>query len=147
MNESTGIDGAESKTLENVRFYGSLGREGLTERIRALDDEWDMERFVTVSLSGLGLFGMVMGLFGSRLWRVLSWASFPLLFLHGQDKWKPSDGILKSLGLRSRKEIEAEKYALKALRGDFRQVEPGTGEEGEILARNSNRAMEAVQNA
>jgi hypothetical protein len=136
---------SESKTWDNVRFYGSLGKEGLTERIGALEEEWDMEKFVTVTLAGMGIFGLVMGLIGSRVWRVLSWISMPLLFLYGQDKWRPSDGILKSLGLRSRKEIDEEKYALKALRGDFQKVDSASGAEGENLARNSSRALDAVK--
>ncbi|MDQ3002014.1 MAG: hypothetical protein M3Y08_12240 [Fibrobacterota bacterium] len=136
---------SESKTWDNVRFYGSLGKEGLTERIGSLEEEWDMAKFVTVSLAGMGLFGLVMGLFGSRVWRVLTWISLPLLFLYGQEKWRPSEGMLKSLGLRSRRDIDEEKYALKALRGDFQQVDSASGAGGENLARNSSRALEAVK--
>src|SRR3954447_15082897 len=109
MSDSSESIDSESRTWDNVRFYGSLGKEGLTERIRSLDDEWDAEKFVLVALSGTSLFGMVMGLVGSRLWRVLTWTSLPLLFLAGQEKWRPSEGILKTLGLRSRREIYEEK--------------------------------------
>ena len=136
---------SETKTWDNVRLYGSLGKEGLTERIRSLEEEWDMEKFVTVSMAGMGLFGLVMGFFGSRVWRVLTWISLPMLFLYGQEKWRPSEGMLKSLGLRSRREIDEEKYALKALRGDFQQVDSASGSEGENLARNSSRALDAVK--
>lgn len=145
MMEASQNKGPENRTLDNIRFYGSLGREGIDERIRALDDEWDVERAVTVGLAGAGAAGLIMGLLGSRIWRLLAWAALPLLFLFGQDKWRPSDGILKSLGLRSRKEIQDEKYALKALRGDFREVEPEPEEAGASKARNSARAMEAVR--
>lgn len=145
MIETMERDSTQSRTGDNVRFYGSLGKEGLTERIRSLDEEWDAEKFVSLALSGAGLFGMIMGFAGSRLWRVLTWASLPLLFLAAQEKWRPSEGILKSLGLRSRKEIYEEKYALKALRGDFQNVDSASGAEGENLARNSARALDAVK--
>jgi hypothetical protein len=145
MIEATQNNGPINRTLDNIRFYGSLGREGIDERIRALEDEWDVERAVTVALSGAGVAGLVVGLLGSRVWRLLAWIALPLLFLFGQDKWKPSEGILKSLGLRSRREIQDEKYALKALRGDFRDVEPEPEESGAIKDRNSARAMEAVR--
>lgn len=145
MIETAEKDESETKTWDNVRFYGSLGKEGLTERIHSLEEEWDMEKFITVGLSGIGVFGLVMGFFGSRVWRLFSWVSLPLLFLYGQDKWKPSNGALKSLGLRSRKEIDEEKYALKALRGDFQRVDSASGAEGENLARNSSRALDAVK--
>ncbi|HKP96046.1 MAG TPA: hypothetical protein VJ385_09845 [Fibrobacteria bacterium] len=145
MSETPERIDSESRTWDNVRYYGTLGKEGLTERIRSLDEEWDAEKSIVVALSGAGLFGMVMGLAGSRFWRVLAWISLPLLFLAGQEKWRPSEGILKALGLRSRREIYEEKSALKALRGDFRQVDAASGEEGEAFARNSARAMDAVK--
>ena len=143
--EASTKQGRENRTLDNIRFYGSLGRAGIDERIRALEDEWDVERAVTVVLSGAGVAGLIFGLLGSRVWRLLAWIALPLLFLFGQDKWKPSEGVLKSLGLRSRKEIQDEKYALKALRGDFRGVEPEPEESGSVMERNSARAMEAVR--
>lgn len=143
---ATQTSGRESRTLDNIRFYGSLGREGIDERIRALEDEWDVERAVMVALSGAGVAGLIVGLVGSRVWRLLAWIALPLLFLFAQDKWKPSNGILKSLGLRSRKDILEEKYALKALRGDFRKVEIEPEEAVADKDRNSARAMEAVQN-
>ena len=143
---ATQTAGRENHTLDNIRFYGSLGREGIDERIRALEDEWDVERAVMVGLSGAGVAGLIVGLVGSRVWRLLAWIALPLLFLFAQDKWKPSNGILKSLGLRSRKDILEEKYALKALRGDFRNVETEPEEAVADKDRNSARAMEAVQN-
>jgi hypothetical protein len=145
MIEATQNKSAENRTLDNIRFYGSLGRQGIDERIRALEDEWDVERAVTVGLSGAGVAGLVIGLLGSRVWRLLAWVSLPLLFLFGQHKWKPSEGILKAMGLRSRKEIQDEKYALKALRGDFRDVDPEPEDAGAQKDRNSARAMEAVR--
>lgn len=145
MNEISENGNPEARTWDNIRFYGSLGKAGLSERIKTLDAEWDAEKFIATALSGASLFGMVMGLFGSRLWRVLTWTSLPLLFLHGQGKWKPSDPLIRSLGLRPRREIHQEKYALKAMRGDFRGVEAPSGEEGENLARNSSMALDAVK--
>jgi hypothetical protein len=107
-----------ARAADNARFYGSLGREGLDERIGALEDEWDMERAAEVLLAGAGVFGLVMGLVGSRFWRLLVWASLPMLFLLGQGRWKPLEDLLKSAGLRSRKEIREEMFALRALRGE-----------------------------
>lgn len=145
MHETSENENPESRTWENIRFYGSLGQPGLSERIKSLDAEWDAEKFIGVALSGAGIFGLTMGVFGSRLWRLLAWTSLPLLFLYGQGKWKPSDNLIRALGLRPRREIHREKYALKAMRGDFRDVEAASGEEVEHLARNSSRALDAVK--
>lgn len=146
MIEATQATDGENRTRDNIRFYGSLGREGIDERIRALEDEWDVERAVLVGLSGAGAAGLIIGLLGSRVWRLLAWIALPLLFLFAQDKWKPSNGILKTLGLRSRKDILEEKYALKALRGDFRDVATEPEDAGAGKDMNSARAMEAVRN-
>jgi len=43
--------------------------------------------------------------------------------------------MLRRLGVRTRYEIDQERYALKALRGDFR----------EVTADDSNRAFEVVR--
>ena len=145
MNGTFENGNPESRTRDNIRFYGSLGNPGLSERIKSLEREWDAEKFIGTALSAASLFGLTMGIFGSRLWRLLAWTSLPLLFLHGQGKWKPSDGMIRSLGLRPRREIDQERYALKAIRGDFRAVEVPSGEEGESLARNSSLALDAVK--
>ena len=146
MNETSRQGGTASGTARNIRFYGFQGEQGLSERIRALGGEWDAEKFVLVGLSGAGAFGLLMGLFGSRLWRVLTWAALPLLLLAGLERWRPSRGLIKSLGLRSRKEILEEKYALKALRGDFLRVDAEWGEsEGETISRSADQALDAVK--
>ncbi|MEO6095927.1 MAG: hypothetical protein ABIW76_09655 [Fibrobacteria bacterium] len=109
----------ETDTRKNVLFYGSLGREALAERIQALEDEWDLEKTGAVLLSGAGVLGLVLGLIGSPRWRLLAWATVPLLFLHGRGKWKSAEGLLRPMGFRARREIQEEKYALKAMRGDY----------------------------
>ena len=38
---------------------------------------------------------------------------------HGVEGWCPPLPIFRRLGIRMQAEIEAERYALKALRGDF----------------------------
>src|SRR5439155_25183417 len=43
----------------------------------------------------------------------------PFLFQHAIQGWCPPVPILRRKGVRTRREIDAEKYALKALRGDF----------------------------
>ena len=50
----------ETDTRKNLRFYGSLGREALDERIQALEDEWDLEKAGTLLLSGAGVLGRLV---------------------------------------------------------------------------------------
>lgn len=133
------------KTWENIRYYGSLGKGALTNRIAGLDQEWDAEKFVNVSLTGLGVFGLVTGLAGSRLGRLLLWIATPLLLMHALGKWSPSQSTLRSVGFRSRREIDEEKYALKALRGDFKGLESSTEGGEDDISKLSSRALEAAK--
>ena len=107
---------------DSVRFYGSLGSQAVVDRLKALEDEPDLETVATLGLAGMGVLALVFGMLGSRLWRLLAWAVLPLIFAHARGRLAGPGEFLKTLGLRSRKEIEEEKYALKALRGDFRDM-------------------------
>ncbi len=133
------------KTWENIRYYSSLGKDALTDRIAGFDREWDAEKFVNVSLSGLGIFGLVTGLVGSRLGRLILWIATPLLLLHALGKWQAPEGAVRSAGFRPRKEIDEEKYALKALRGDFKGLESAAGGDEDNLSKLSTRALEAAK--
>jgi hypothetical protein len=50
---------------------------------------------------------------------VLTLAVLGFLLQHAVQGWCPPLALLRRLGVRTRREIDAEKYALKALRGDF----------------------------
>lgn len=107
---------------DSVRFYGSLGSQAVSDRLKALEDEPDLETVATLGLAGAGVLALIFGVMGSRLWRLLAWAALPLIFAHARGRLAAPGEFLKTLGLRARKEIEEEKYALKALRGDFRDM-------------------------
>jgi hypothetical protein len=47
----------------------------------------------------------------------------PCLLQHATQGWCPPVPFLRSRGVRSRKEIDSEKFAVKALRGDFAAVD------------------------
>lgn len=51
--------------------------------------------------------------------------------------WYPPVSVFRQLGIRTRREIEVEKYSLKALRGDFDEISSQDS--------NINRAREAIK--
>ena len=60
------------------------------------------------------------------------WLALPalvgvFLFQHAVQGWCPPVPILRRLGYRTSREIETERLALKALRGDFGNIGPGGG--------------------
>lgn len=125
---------------ERVESYAGKDGAEIARRIGELDREWDMERWLEANASALAGLGVgLAAATGRRKWLVVPGVVLPFLFLHAVQGWCPPVPLLRRLGVRTRKEIDREKYALKALRGDFRGVETG----GEGAAR-APSALEAV---
>lgn len=138
-------EAAEARIRENIRCYGTMGGGQISARIRELEEEWDLTRALTAIASGMGFFGLIIGLLGGRSWRIFTWLSLPMLLLHSLGRWVPPAEALRRMGLRSAKEIESEKYALKALRGDFKEIQGNQGPEAEALSSRASRALDAVK--
>jgi hypothetical protein len=62
------------------------------------------------------------------------------LLQHAVQGWCPPLAIWRRLGVRTQSEIEEERYALKALRGDFREVHAPSEGDGQIEIREACRA-------
>lgn len=109
-------------TDENIRYWSSQPREMIDARITALDREWDVERYLEVTASSLALTGVLAGLAGKRKALLFPTVVLAFLFQHAVQGWCPPLTLFRSLGIRTRKEIDREKYALKVLRGDFERA-------------------------
>ena len=87
----------------------------------ALDEEWDIERAIEANASTLALFGALMAaLRRDNRWLALPIAVTAFLLQHAIQGWCPPVPVLRRLGFRTSYEIEEEREALKALRGDFK---------------------------
>ncbi|MCB2380229.1 hypothetical protein LGH70_21740 [Hymenobacter sp. BT635] len=106
-----------------VQACAQAGPAALDRRIEELDKEWDIDRTLMANASTLSLFGFAAGRTADRRWLVLPAVVSSFLLWHALQGWCPPLPIFRKLGYRSRKEIDAEKYALKALRGDFTGVD------------------------
>lgn len=104
----------------NIRFYAAQPPDVLTRRIEALEHEWDLERTLEMNASTLALTSAFLGLTSSKKWLVLTGTVMGFLLQHAIQGWCPPVPIFRRLGFRTRGEIDREKFALKALRGDFR---------------------------
>ncbi len=114
------IDAALERRL---RFYAVQDQQAISERLDELDREWDVERFLEANAASLGLTGIVFGITFSRKWLVLPLIVSGFLLQHALQGWCPPVPLLRKFGVRTRLEIEQERYALKVLRGDFDTVE------------------------
>lgn len=93
--------------------------EEISRRIEELDQEWDIERWLAFNASTLAFTGLLLGLVRNKKYFILPGLVLPFLFNHAMNGWCPPIPLLRRLGIRTRQEIDHEKYALKVLRGDF----------------------------
>lgn len=126
---------------KNVRFYASQPRHIISARIAELDREWDIERLLQTNASAIAGTGLLLGVTVSKKWLLLTGGVLAFLFQHAVQGWCPPVPVLRRLGVRTRGEIDREKYALKALRGDFESV-PELSETNQIIR--ANNATQAV---
>ncbi|MEN3975254.1 hypothetical protein [Emcibacter sp. SYSU 3D8] len=108
-------------TRESVAYFRSH-KDEIPERLTELDREWDIERAIEANASTLALSGVLLGAVSDRRWLVLPALVSAFLLQHAIQGWCPPVPILRRLGFRTADEINKERYALKALRGDFEGV-------------------------
>jgi hypothetical protein len=102
----------DRRTEMRVGRYISEGPQSMRRRIAELDEEWDVERMLQVNASSLALSGLVLGLTVNRKWFALPAVVLPFLLQHGLQGWCPPLPLLRRMGVRTRGEIDREKYAL-----------------------------------
>jgi hypothetical protein len=112
----------DNQIEENVRYYSGQPRERISQRVRELDQEWDIERVLQAMASSFSLTGIMLGATIDRRWFLLPTAVLSFLLVHAVQGWCPPVPLLRRLGVRTREEIDRERYALKALAGDFEGV-------------------------
>jgi hypothetical protein len=111
-----------AEMLERL-IYFALHPDRIDSRLQELDREWDIERALEANASSFALAGLTLGVTRDRRWLALPAAVAGFLLQHAVQGWCPPLPLLRRLGFRTPREIDQERYALKALRGDFRLVE------------------------
>ncbi len=128
----------DSQLERRMRYFATQEKQAISERIAELDAEWDLERVLEANAASLGLLGLVLSITSSRRWLVVPLAVSGFLLQHAIQGWCPPVHVLRRYGVRTRFEIEQERYALKMLRGDFEKVGPTEGERpldsGQLMA-------------
>ena len=106
----------------NVAYYAAHP-EQIDQRLRELDAEWDIERWLELNSAALTLAGLTLAVVHSRKWLLLPLVVQGFFLQHGIEGYCPPLPIFRRAGVRTEGEIEAERQALKALRGDFNNAE------------------------
>lgn len=109
----------DQQTKASIDLYGSQSELIISNRIRSLEREWDIERALEVNMPVIALIGIALGAFVNVWWLILPTVVLLFFLQHALQGWCPPLPIFRKFGYRTKQEIAKEKYALKLLRGDF----------------------------
>jgi hypothetical protein len=122
---SADVNAALDDAMRDRLFrYAATSDAEISQRIEALDREWDIERYLEVLAPTISLTGVTLAFLRGRRWLFVPATVLGFLIQHAVQGWCPPLAVLRRLGVRTRREIEEERYALKTLRGDFSDLPP-----------------------
>jgi hypothetical protein len=113
----------DRETVARLQEYADQGPDGIARRLGELEREWDTDRAIELEASAMGLMGLALGTLVRPAFLAAPAAVGAAVFLHAMLGWYPLLPVFRRLGLRTAREIARERYALKALRGDFTGME------------------------
>lgn len=123
----------DQKTQERINFYRDQPSEAITQRLLELDEEWDTERLLQTNFAIFSSLGAVLTARVHKRWAWLALGVPAFMVQHALQGWCPPLAVLRRMGVRTAREIDEERFALKSLRGDFDGV-ADTGDAEAILA-------------
>jgi hypothetical protein len=139
------VDQTEARTHQHIQeqieykvAHYARHPDDIDGRLRQLDNEWDVSRRLQANASGMIIGSLVLGRF-FRILRPLPYIASAFLLMHAIRGWAPPVLGLRRFGVRTRDEIEQERRALKALRGDFGEIPPNANIDEKV-----ERALQAA---
>jgi hypothetical protein len=112
------------ETEHRVQHFASHP-ERIDRRLDELDREWDIERVLEANAATISLLGIVLAARVDKRFLLLPGVVAGFLLEHAVQGWCPPVPFFRRRGVRTAAEIDRERYALKALRGDFRDAAAG----------------------
>lgn len=128
INTSFEINRRIQEDIARSAKYYAEHKSRIPERLRQLDEEWDIERAIEANAAVIGLVGTALSITNGRRWLILPALVSGFLLQHAVEGWCPPVPILRRLGFRTSFEIDEERQALKALRGDYLQADESDDE-------------------
>ena len=110
------------QTRRDVERVAAGGVPAIDRRLAELDAEWDVERTLEANAATIAATGAALALLADRRFALVPLVVGGFLLQHAVQGWCPPLPVFRRLGFRTQTEIDEERAALKALRGDFRDV-------------------------
>jgi hypothetical protein len=141
LNTSDDINEQLRHQTERRLAYYADHPEQIDQRLQELDREWDIERMIETEAPTMTITGTLLGALFGRKWLILPLFAQSMVFIHALQGFYPLLPLFRRMGFRTSKEIAAERYALKAVRGDFGDVTESAADH----RRAADHAFEAAQ--
>ncbi len=130
---------AEIEARSKRQLAGSVAHyarhpDQIEHRLAELDGEWSAERRMQANAAGIALGSLLLGPL-ITIFRPVKYVALGFLLQQAVAGASPPLRMLRRLGFRTNREIEQERMALKALRGDFGTPAEGDGDLDEKVAR------------
>lgn len=104
---------------QRVTQLAASDKDAITRRLLELEHEWDVERVLEANAATIVLASSALAVVEDRRWGWLAVAAGAFLLQHAVQGWCPPLPVLRRLGVRTAREINEERLALRILRGDF----------------------------
>jgi len=111
------------QTRSNVSHYSDLGKGAIEVRLKQIGQEWDVERTLQTNFAIVNMVGVLLAGFVDRRWALFSAAASAFMLQHALQGWCPPLGFVRAAGKRTGRERDVERFALKAVRGDFSEID------------------------
>ena len=107
---------------KRLACLADAGPQAITDRLAQLDREWSAGRMTKATIGVLIAVGLGLTAVANPWWLVLPAIGgfFLLQYLFSRQSWLGA--TFRELGFRSGGDIDQEKFALRALRGDFKYL-------------------------
>lgn len=106
------------QTERDIIRVASEGPASIARRLSELDREWDIERLLEANAATVMLAGITLGVTVDRRFLAVPALVAGFLLQHAIHGWCPPLPVFRRMGIRTSSEIEYERHALLAMRGD-----------------------------
>lgn len=103
------------QSLDNISNYVYKSKEEISNRIKELDEEWDIERVLETNAASAIVLSTILGFTVNKKWFLATGVVGGFLLQHALQGWCPPIEIFRRMKVRTYSEINYEKHVLKSL--------------------------------